>query len=101
VAYCESKPVITLVHPQQVHPALEGIETGDRIEIHGTPTICLAGSPEIPGGTATIALAVNMIPHVLNASPGLHTMADLPVPAAMLGDARNFIRGHLSGETHG
>lgn len=92
VAYRDGKPVITLNHPQQIHPHLEGIETGDRIVINGTPTISLSGSPEIPGGEGTIALTVNMIPKVLNATPGLHTMADLPVPAAVLADAREFIR---------
>ena len=84
VAHRNDKAVITLIHPQQVQPEHDGIETADTIEIHGEPHVRLAGSPEIPGGTATIALAVNMIPHVLNASPGIHTMADLPVPAAML-----------------
>jgi len=88
VAYRDGRSVITLIHPQQVHPQLEGVQTGDRIEIGGRPSLRLAGSPEIPGGEATAALAVNMIPHVLNAAPGLHMMADLPVPAAMLGDAR-------------
>lgn len=92
VAYQDSKAVITLVHPQQIEPEREGIATGDTVEIHGEPNLRLAGSPEIPGGAATIALAVNMIPHVINASPELHTMADLPVPAAMLGDARNYLR---------
>ncbi len=92
VAYRRGEPVITLRHPQQVHPQLEGVETGDRIEIRGTPDVCLAGSPEIPGGQATCALAVNMIPRILTAAPGLHTMADLPVPAAMLGDARRLLR---------
>jgi 4-hydroxy-tetrahydrodipicolinate reductase len=33
-----------------------------------------------------------MIPRLLNASPGLYSMADLPVPAAMLGDARGFVQ---------
>jgi len=92
VAYQQGRPVITLIHPQQIHPHLEGVETGDSIEIAGNPNVRLAGSPEIPGGLGTIALAVNMIPRVLNAPPGLHTMADLPVPAAMLGDVRRFIR---------
>lgn len=91
VAYRDSKPVITLIHPQQIHPQLEGVQTGDSIEIAGRPNLRLGGSPEIPGGEATAALAVNMIPHVLNAAPGLHMMADLPVPAAMLGDARNSV----------
>ena len=97
VAYRDGRPVITLIHPQQVHPRLEGIQTGDRIEISGTPDIHLAGSPEIPGGQGTIALAVNMIPRVLNAAPGLHTMVDLPVPAALLGDARHLVHGDIAG----
>lgn len=92
VAYVAGRPAITLIHPQQVHPRLEGIETGDAIEIAGTPDVRLAGSPEIPGGFGTVALAVNMIPQVLAAPPGLHCMADLPVPAARLGDLRQFIR---------
>jgi 4-hydroxy-tetrahydrodipicolinate reductase len=91
VAYRNDRPLITLIHPQQVHPHLEGVETGDVIEIAGTPTIRLAGSPEIPGGAGTVALSVNMIPPVMNAAPGLYSMADLPVPAAMLGDARGFL----------
>lgn len=101
VAYREDKAVVTLIHPQQVQPEREGIDTGDTIEIHGEPNLRLAGSPEIPGGVATIALAVNMIPHVLNASPGLHTMADLPVPAAILGDARSFLRNQPQEVNHG
>jgi len=92
VAYCAGRAVITLDHPQQVCPQMEGVQTGDRIEIHGSPRVCLSGSPEIPGGEATVALAVNMIPRVMNAPPGLHSMLDLPVPAALLGDARRLLR---------
>lgn len=101
VAYRADKPVITLMHPQQVHPHLEGVETEDAIEIIGTPLIRLAGSPEIPGGQGTVALAVNMIPRILNAAPGLHTMADLPVPAALLGDVRRLLHGDKPGYSHG
>jgi 4-hydroxy-tetrahydrodipicolinate reductase len=90
-AYRHGTPVITLVHPQQVLPELEDIATGDRIQIRGTPDIELAGSPEIPGGEGTVALAVNMIPRVINAEPGLHSMADLPLPHAMLGDSNRYI----------
>jgi 4-hydroxy-tetrahydrodipicolinate reductase len=84
--------VITLVHPQQIRPELAGVDTGDSIQIEGIPELRLAGSPEIPGGQATVALAVNMVPRVMNAPPGLHTMLDLPVPAALLGDARRVVR---------
>lgn len=91
VAYRNGDPVITLIHPQQVRPELEGIATGDSIHIEGTPEIKLTTTPEIAGGEGTIALAVNMIPRVLNADPGLYSMIDLPVPAAMLADARKFV----------
>ena len=83
-AYKEGKPVISLVHPQQIRPDLEAVETGDTIEITGTPDIRLSGRPEIPGAQGTVALAVNMIPRIVEAPPGLQTMASLPVPTAML-----------------
>jgi 4-hydroxy-tetrahydrodipicolinate reductase len=101
VGYVKGKPVISLSHPQQIHPQLAGVETGDHIEIIGSPHIRLGGSPEIPGGKATMALAVNAIPRVLNAEPGLYSMADLPVPAAMLADARRFLDEELIEVRHG
>jgi 4-hydroxy-tetrahydrodipicolinate reductase len=101
VAYHEGKPIITLIHPQQIQPDLEGVETGDTIEITGTPSLKLASRPEIPGGLGTMAIAVNMIPRVLSAAPGLHTMADLPVPSAMMGDARRFVRARNGECRHG
>ncbi|NLW22080.1 MAG: NADP-binding protein [Tissierellia bacterium] len=82
---------IEMLHPQQVEPQLEGVETGDYITIKGTPNISMAIKPEVPGGIGTIAMCVNMIPHVINASPGLKTMIDLPVPRAIMGDMRDLI----------
>jgi len=90
-AYMDGKPVITLIHPQQVHPHMGDVVTGDYIEIKGAPDIKVSGSPEIPGGMGTQALAVNMIPKVLNAAPGLKSMIDLPIPAAIMGDARTIV----------
>jgi hypothetical protein len=90
-AYMGDRSVIHLIHPQQVHPQLEDVETGDTIEIKGNPDVSFSGSPEIPGGIGTIALAVNMIPQVINGAPGLKTMAELPVPAAIMGDIRELI----------
>jgi hypothetical protein len=83
---------ILLVHPQQIHPELEGVETGDYIKIEGTPPIDLRIEPEIAGGIGTIALMVNMIPAIMNAEPGIMTMASLPIPAALLGDVSTKIR---------
>ena len=85
-AYSNGKEVIFLEHPQQVCPEAEGIKTGDYVAIDGDPPLNLAIEPEIPGGIGTIAIAVNMIPLVLReGSPGLLTMADLPVPRGIPG----------------
>lgn len=83
-AYVGEREVIFLEHPQQICPEAEGVETGDYITIDGDPPVNLSIKPEIPGGAGTIAIAVNMIPLVLQARPGLLTMADLPVPRAIL-----------------
>ncbi|MFA0889182.1 MAG: 2,4-diaminopentanoate dehydrogenase [Synergistales bacterium] len=82
--------VVEMLHPQQIHPQLEGIDTGDSIEITGTPDIRLGIKPEIPGGIGTIALLVNCIPLVLKSKPGLITMLDLPVPFSYMGDYRRI-----------
>ncbi len=87
-AYSNGKEVIFLEHPQQVCPEAEGIKTGDYITIDGDPPVNLAIEPEIPGGTGTIAIAVNMVPLVLKGAPGLLTMADLPVPRGIPGITR-------------
>jgi len=87
-AYVGDKCVIELYHPQQIHPHLEGVETGDYIEIYGDININLSIKPEIPGGKATIAIATNMIPIVISAQPGLICMADLPVPRSILSFTR-------------
>jgi len=77
--YKDGKLVITLKHPQQIIPEIEGVKTGDYITIYGTPPVNLAINPEVPGGIGTIAIAVNMIPLVINSEPGLKTLADLPL----------------------
>lgn len=82
---------INMIHPQQVEPQLEGVNTGDYIKIKGVPDINMSITPEVPGGIGTIAMCVNMIPHIINAKPGLRTMLDLPVPRAMMGDIRELI----------
>lgn len=86
IGYADGKPVVKLVHPQQVHPHLEGQGTGDYIDIFGKPEIHMSTGPEIAGGIATMGVAVNMIPHVVAATPGLKSMIDLPVPAALMGE---------------
>jgi 4-hydroxy-tetrahydrodipicolinate reductase len=87
IGYSGDKEVIRLVHPQQIHPHLEGQDTGDYIHVFGKPEIHMAVKPEIAGGIATMGLAVNMIPHVVASTPGLKRMIDLPVPAALMGES--------------
>lgn len=87
IGYCGNKEVIKLIHPQQIHPHLENQDTGDYINIYGKPEIHMAIKPEIAGGIATMGVTVNMIPHVVAATPGLKRMIDLPAPAALMGES--------------
>lgn len=89
--YVNGELKIEMDHPQQIEPQLAGIDTGDYIIIKGKPNVNMANKPEIPGGIGTIAMCVNMIPHVINSRPGLKTMIDLPVPRAIMGDMRELI----------
>lgn len=90
--YVNGEVKIDMIHPQQIEPEMEGTFTGDYINIKGTPEVNMSISPEVEGGLGTIAMCVNMIPQVINADAGLKTMLDLPVPRAIMGDMRNFIK---------
>ncbi|MCY4170466.1 MAG: dihydrodipicolinate reductase [Bacteroidetes bacterium] len=57
----------------------------DRVIVTGDPPINLVVEGGIFGDTATVAALVNAIPQVFQASPGLKTVADLPVPRCYLG----------------
>jgi 4-hydroxy-tetrahydrodipicolinate reductase len=89
--YVDGELKINMIHPQQIEPEMVGVQTGDYITLEGSPRIDMAITPEVEGGLGTIAMCVNMIPHVINARPGLRTMIDLPVPRAMMGDVRDMI----------
>ena len=82
--YAEGELKVELVHPQQIHPHLEGQGTGDYIRIAGTPSINMQNTPELPGGIGTIASTGNYIPLVVGAAPGLLTILDVPLPRALL-----------------
>jgi len=60
-----------------------GVEDArDAVLVDGDPPIDLVVRGGIFGDTATCALLVNMAPLVLEAKPGLRTMAEMPVPRA-------------------
>ncbi|KAF0207105.1 MAG: 2,4-diaminopentanoate dehydrogenase [Actinomycetota bacterium] len=79
-AYSKGELKIELVHPQQIHPHLEGVETGDYITIVGEPNISFHDGPEIPGGKGTYASTGNYIPLIGAAAPGIQTVVDMPLP---------------------
>lgn len=89
--FVDGEVKLDMIHPQQIEPEMEGTFTGDYITIKGTPEVNMAINPEVEGGLGTIAMCVNMVPHVINAKPGLKTMLDLPVPRAIMGDMRDLI----------
>ena len=82
---------VRMEHPQQIEPEQVGVTTGDYVIIKGTPSVNMLNTPEVEGGLGTIAMCVNMIPHIINAKPGLHSMIPLPIPRAIMGDMRNMI----------
>jgi 4-hydroxy-tetrahydrodipicolinate reductase len=71
---------IELIHPQQIHPGMEGVETGDYVHIVGDPEVHMANQPEIPGGKGTYASTGNYIPLIVDAPAGILTVTDLPIP---------------------
>ena len=60
----------------------DGVTLGDYTRIEGTPNVDIIIKEEIAqkGGLGTAAVAVNMIPRILNAPPGFHTMNTLALP---------------------
>jgi 4-hydroxy-tetrahydrodipicolinate reductase len=59
-------------------------EEYDRVEIDGTPPVNCKISPCVHGDHGTVAMLVNMVPKVVNAPPGLHSMKDMQLPSAFL-----------------
>jgi len=70
----------------RVHLALKmyvgAPESYDAVEIDGTPPIDLRVRGGVFGDTATVGMLVNTAPLAADASPGLRTMTELPVPRA-------------------
>jgi len=68
----------------------DGVELGDYARIDGTPSVDIQIKEEISqrGGLGTAGVAVNMIPRVMSAGPGFHTMNTLTLPHIWSGDAK-------------
>jgi 4-hydroxy-tetrahydrodipicolinate reductase len=75
-----SEEKITLVFRASVGEA----DPEDTVEISGEPSIVSTVPGGVHGDTATCAVALNAIPVLLRAQPGLRTMIDLPAVAYSL-----------------
>jgi 2,4-diaminopentanoate dehydrogenase len=71
--YVNDEEVITLVF----EAAVDAQDPRERILIEGTPKIDLTIKDGVNGDVATCAILTNAIPVVLEAAPGLRTMADV------------------------
>jgi hypothetical protein len=78
--YSDGELKIELIHPQQIHPEVEGQATGDYIRVYGEPNIDMTQAPEIPGGIGTYASTGNYIPLIQAAPAGIVTVVDMPLP---------------------
>ena len=77
VGYRNGKPVITL----HMEAYLGAPESYDAVEITGSPALKMKIAGGVHGDIATAAIAVNSLPKILKAEPGLHTMRDMPIPS--------------------
>ena len=82
--YRGTEPVIRL----HLEAYLGAPESFDSVEIAGSPPLSMKFAGGIHGDIATASLAINAIPKVLSAPPGLHTMRDLPLPSFFPGQGR-------------
>jgi hypothetical protein len=81
IGYRKGEPVIKL----HMEAYLGSPETFDSVDIEGSPNLAMKINGGIHGDVATASITVNSIPKVLQASPGLHTMRDLPLPSFFSG----------------
>ena len=77
IGYVKAKPVITL----HMEAYLGAPESYDAVTVEGNPRITQKISGGLHGDIATASITVNSIPKILRVTPGLRTMADMPIPS--------------------
>ncbi len=77
IGYSKGKPVITL----HMEAYLGAPESFDAVTVEGSPRITQKIAGGLHGDIATASITVNSIPKVLRVTPGLRTMADMPIPS--------------------
>jgi len=81
IGYSKGKPVITL----HMEAYLGAPESFDAVTVEGHPRITQKIAGGLHGDVATASITVNSIPKILRVSPGLRTMADMPIPSCFGG----------------
>ena len=82
IGYKGGQPVITL----HMEAYLGAPESYDSIEIVGSPSLKSKVAGGVHGDIATASIVVNSLPKILEVSPGLHTMRDMPLPSFFGGE---------------
>jgi 4-hydroxy-tetrahydrodipicolinate reductase len=77
VGYREGRPAIVL----HMEAYLGAPETYDSVQIQGSPPLHVKAAGGYHGDIATVSIAVNTIPRILGAAPGLQTMRSLALPS--------------------
>jgi len=77
IGYVKGKPAITL----HMEAYLGAPESYDAVTIEGSPRVTSKVIGGLHGDVATASITVNSIPKILRVSPGLRTMADMPIPS--------------------
>ena len=81
IGYSKGKPVVTL----HMEAYLGAPESYDAVTVEGNPRITQKISGGLHGDIATASITVNSIPKILRVTPGLRTMADMPIPSCFGG----------------
>jgi hypothetical protein len=77
IGYMKGKPVVTL----HMEAYLGAPESCGAVTREGNPRITQKIAGGLHGDIATASITVNSIPKILRVSPGLRTMADMPIPS--------------------
>ncbi len=77
VGYRNGMPVIRL----HMEAYLGAPESYDSVEVTGSPALRMKLAGGVHGDIATAAIVVNSLPKILEVTPGLHTMRDMPLPS--------------------
>jgi 2,4-diaminopentanoate dehydrogenase len=77
IGYRNGLPVITL----HMEAYLGAPESYDSVEVSGSPALKMKILGGVHGDIATTSIVVNSLPKILEVTPGLHTMRDMPIPS--------------------